>query len=274
MTNKILIVESDTEELTKLKNICKSWNNTEIFTAECGNEALKTAETHKTNLVITNFAIKNMDGISLCQKIKNLCTNSNDNSGSHHNVPVIVTASAFSDAAIKRMIACGVDHYMLRPFCNESLKDQVDFLLGLQQDSLVEQSTQTTQAAQVMENFPAIANKKLEERISNIFITMGIPAHIKGYHFLREAIKIIIATPAMIGGITKELYPTIAKAFETTSSKVERAIRHAIEVGWNRGRINQINEIFKVRAFDQKDRPTNGEFIALIADKLLLEGVS
>ena len=111
------------------------------------------------------------------------------------------------------------------------------------------------------------------KRISNIFITVGIPAHIKGYQFLREAIKLTINRPEIINSITKELYPAIAKQFNTSASKVERAIRHAIEVGWSRGKIENINNIFGVRVYDQNDRPTNGEFIALVADKMMVDGL-
>ena len=116
--------------------------------------------------------------------------------------------------------------------------------------------------------------RTIEKRISDIFLTVGIPAHIKGYRFLREAIRLTIESPDLIGSITKQLYPTIAKNFDSTPSKVERAIRHAIEVGWARGRLESINNIFGVKVYGHNDRPTNGEFIALIADKMLLEGVS
>lgn len=133
-----------------------------------------------------------------------------------------------------------------------------------------------TDAAKVVQNFlgeqDVVNCKKIDERISHIFITVGIPAHIKGYQFLREAVKLAIENPSIINSITKQLYPSIAKSFSTTASKVERAIRHAIEVGWNRGRADRVNDIFGVKAFDRKDKPTNGEFIALIADKMLLEG--
>ena len=111
----------------------------------------------------------------------------------------------------------------------------------------------------------------IEERISNIFINVGIPPHIKGYSFLREAVKMAIEKPEMVNNITKQLYPSIAQRFATTASKVERAIRHAIEVAWSRGRIESINNILGVRAFVGKEKPTNGEFIALVADKMLLE---
>jgi len=118
-----------------------------------------------------------------------------------------------------------------------------------------------------------LSSALLAKRISNIFITVGIPAHIKGYQFLREAVKLAIERPDIINSITKELYPNIATYFDTTPSKVERAIRHAIEVGWARGKLENFNDLFEVKVYDKNDRPTNGEFIALIADKLIVEGL-
>ena len=114
-------------------------------------------------------------------------------------------------------------------------------------------------------------NKGVDEKITNIFITVGIPAHIKGYQFLREAIKMTIETPEIINSITKQLYPGIAARYQTSASKVERAIRHAIEVAWNRGKIENINNVFGIKIYAPNEKPTNGEFIALVADKLLLE---
>ena len=113
----------------------------------------------------------------------------------------------------------------------------------------------------------------MDENISNVFITVGIPAHIKGYQFLREAVKMAIVNPDIINSITKKLYPEVAKRFNTSASKVERAIRHAIEVAWNRGKIENINSLFGVRVYSPNEKPTNGEFIALVADKMLLESV-
>ena len=111
----------------------------------------------------------------------------------------------------------------------------------------------------------------IDEKVSEIFISIGIPPHIKGYAYLREGIKMTIERPYIINSVTKELYPSIAKAFDTTASKVERAIRHAIEVAWNRGRIESINAIFGARIYLGSEKPTNSEFIALVADKLILE---
>jgi len=114
-------------------------------------------------------------------------------------------------------------------------------------------------------------NATLEERIANLFLTVGIPAHIKGYQFLREAVKMVIDNPDLMGRITKELYPGIAHRFGTTSSKVERAIRHAIEVAWNRGRIEALDEAFGRNVCSLDDKPTNGEFIALVSDRLRIK---
>ena len=116
-----------------------------------------------------------------------------------------------------------------------------------------------------------VRSKSLDERITSIFLSIGIPAHIKGYQFLKEAIKLVIKKPEIINSITKQLYPSIARNFETSPSKVERAIRHAIEVAWNRGRIENLNTIFGYNIYTKNDKPTNGEFIALIADRLMLE---
>ena len=113
--------------------------------------------------------------------------------------------------------------------------------------------------------------KSLDEKITAIFLSVGIPAHIKGYHYLREAIRMVYFNPELISRITKELYPGIAKRFNTTASKVERAIRHAIEVSWTRGKIENINKLFGFNVYGKNDKPTNGEFIALVADKLIIE---
>ena len=111
----------------------------------------------------------------------------------------------------------------------------------------------------------------LDERLANIFISAGIPPHIKGYQFLREAVKQAVNDPGMINNITKMLYPAVAERFGTSPSKVERAIRHAIEVAWSRGKIENINNIYGIKIFSRGDKPTNGELIALVSDKLLIE---
>jgi len=111
----------------------------------------------------------------------------------------------------------------------------------------------------------------MDEKLAGLFLTIGIPAHIKGYAFLREAVKMVVENPDIINRITKELYPGIGKRFNTSASKVERAIRHAIEVAWSRGRIDTLNKAFGCKVATKEDKPTNGEFIAMLSDKFRLE---
>jgi len=119
-----------------------------------------------------------------------------------------------------------------------------------------------------------VSDKLLDERLANVFIASGIPPHIKGYQFLREAVKQSVRVPSMINNITKQLYPAIAEKFNTSSSKVERAIRHAIEVAWQRGKIENINSIYGIKVFSKGEKPTNGELIALVSDKMIIELVN
>ena len=113
--------------------------------------------------------------------------------------------------------------------------------------------------------------ENLDIEITNIIHEIGVPAHIKGYLYLREAIKIVVNDIELLGAVTKELYPAIAKKYNTTSSRVERAIRHAIEVAWSRGKVDTINNLFGYTIHNGKGKPTNSEFIAMIADKIRLK---
>jgi len=166
---------------------------------------------------------------------------------------IIVISQLVGDAFIMKAMDYGASYYMLKPVKTEILIDRIK--------ELTEDSRQSRKV-----------NKGMDEKIANIFLSVGIPAHIKGYQFLREAIKMAIDDPDIINSITKRLYPSIAKIYDTSASKVERAIRHAIEVAWNRGKIENINSIFGIKVYSSNDKPTNGEFIALVADKMLIEG--
>lgn len=117
------------------------------------------------------------------------------------------------------------------------------------------------------------SDRAIDEKLANIFIASGIPPHIKGYQFLREAVKQSVKFPEMINHITKALYPAVAEKFNTSASKVERAIRHAIEVAWSRGKIDNLNNIYGIKVFAKGEKPTNSELIALVSDKMLIEGL-
>ncbi len=149
-----------------------------------------------------------------------------------------------------------------------SREDLQKVLLTMVNSSELQSTTVLDKFFQATKNTETIS---LDKQISKIFVSIGIPPHIKGYQYLRSAVKMCIKDTGIISAITKRLYPDVAKEYNTTSSKVERAIRHAIEVCWNRGKIDTINNIFGSQVFTRNDRPTNGEFIALLADKLLLD---
>lgn len=176
------------------------------------------------------------------------------------NMPKVIVISSLShDGFVSKAMSLGASYFICKPVGLDIVEKRIGDILS-------------PVATIVKTNQEKLKNRVLEEKISNIFITVGIPAHIKGYQFLREAIKMAIDTPDIINSITKKLYPSIAEKFDTSSSKVERAIRHAIEVAWNRGKIENINSIFGLKVYTSNDKPTNGEFIALVADKMIIEG--
>lgn len=213
-----------------------------------GLSALEKIKEEKPKVIIMDVLLSGIDGFNLIEKINELKINSK----------IIVLTSLSLDGFITKALNLGVSYYMIKPFSIEVLKSRVKDVLN-QND--------------VKNGMTVVKNKNIEEKITNIFITVGIPAHIKGYQFLREAIKMAIDNPDIINSITKKLYPSIAEKFDTSASKVERAIRHAIEVAWNRGKIENINSLFGIKVYSNNEKPTNGEFIALVADKMLLEGV-
>ncbi len=210
-----------------------------------GANARSQLDTTRPDVVITELAMQGEDGFALLEK--------------YRDVNFIVASELKSEVFIIKALELGAKYYLVKPVEYGVLEQRIQNVCD--GDKL---------GAKVLRKKPS-SDKTLDERISNIFVSVGIPAHIKGYQFLREGIKLAVDNPTIINAITKSLYPTIAKRFGTTSSKVERAIRHAIEVAWNRGKIENINNIFGVKVYSSAEKPTNGEFIALLADKMLLE---
>jgi len=248
---KIVVFDNNQEFVKGLKDFYGTKDNVEIYdNFKSIEEIVGFLKDNVVEVIITDLILQNADGFYLIEQLTKL-----------ENCPKILVASAiYEDSIIKRAFALGINYYMIKP---------VDYkILDTRLDEIVNGGN-----AKVMPlKNNSLKNKQLEEKISNIFITVGIPAHIKGYQFLREAIKMAIDNPDIINSITKRLYPSIAERFETSSSKVERAIRHAIEVAWNRGKIENINSLFGIRVYTNNEKPTNGEFIALVADKMLIEG--
>lgn len=248
----VIIANENQDELTKAKEIFESRNINIVGATTDGLELEELLSSQKNlDAVVLDILLPSKDGLAV---MENVAKNNID-------TKFIVISALSSVIFVQKAMSLGAKYYMLKPVDYSVVCDR---LFDLFEDFSAEKS-------QV--NLPAEPkNKQLEEKITNIFITVGIPAHIKGYQFLREAVKMAIKNPEIINSITKELYPSIASHFDTSASKVERAIRHAIEVAWNRGKIENINNVFGIKIYSNNEKPTNGEFIALVADKMLLEG--
>lgn len=219
-------------------------------------DAVEYISDNQVDIIICDIIIPNSDGYEFITELKRLGL---------ENEPKIIIASALTgEGFIQKAFNMGVSYYLIKPINYELLESRILEIL--------KSDNQTHPVAISNTALSKPKNKQLDEKITNIFITVGIPAHIKGYQFLREAIKMAIDSPEIINSITKKLYPSIADKFDTSASKVERAIRHAIEVAWNRGKIENINSLFGVKVYSNNEKPTNGEFIALVADKMLIEG--
>ncbi|HHW89891.1 MAG TPA: sporulation transcription factor Spo0A [Clostridiales bacterium] len=259
---KLGIIEDSPQITAMLKDFFLKDSEFEIvMTAVDGLEGVAKIEKFKPHVVILDIVLPELDGFGVMEAVKDY-------------VPKFLILSALSqESFILKALKLGASYYMIKPFDFMILKKRLLSIINdepsIKDAGIMEKIMSDYQMAEPVNR---IRQKSTEEKITNIFITVGIPAHIKGYQFLREAIKMTIENPEIINCITKKLYPSIAQKYDTSSSKVERAIRHAIEVAWNRGKIENINSLFGVKVYSNNEKPTNGEFIALVADKMLIEG--
>lgn len=253
MDNKIKVYIADNSELKEdlLKNLKDSEEIEIVGSSADGHIAENEIKSLYPDVLLFDIVLPNEDGFVLIEKLK---TQMGD------RCPKLIAVSALShEGFISKAISMGVSYYINKPCTTNSVTERIKDVFSLKAPTNNDSDKRNK-------------SRVIDEKISNIFITVGIPAHIKGYQFLREAIKMAIDTPEIINSITKKLYPAIAEKYDTSASKVERAIRHAIEVAWNRGKIENINSIFGLKVYTSNEKPTNGEFIALVADKMLLEG--
>lgn len=213
-----------------------------------GNEGLKIIKEGqlKYDLIILDLIMPNKDGLGVLKELKALDMHPN----------IIVATSYNAPDTIRKVSEYGVNYYILKPFSIAELEDKI-------LDTFKTSEKKTIN----------LLNNNLQISISRMLHELGMPSHIKGYQYIREAILMVYDNPEIVGGITKELYPELATKFDTTVSRVERAIRHAIEVSWNRGDWNLMEDVFGHSVDIDKAKPTNSEFIVTVADKLRLEFV-
>ena len=233
--------------------------------AKDGREALDLIVEKKPDLVILDIIMPHLDGLGVLEKL---------NTMQLEKVPRIIILSAVGqDKITQQAITLGADYYTVKPFDMEVFTKRIREMFSsvpAQETANVRTSYQASSMISSSET-KTKAPMDLETEITNIIHEVGVPAHIKGYMYLREAITMVVNDMELLSAVTKELYPSIAKKYNTTASRVERAIRHAIEVAWGRGQIEAINRLFGYTVHTEKGKPTNSEFIAIIADKLRLK---
>ncbi len=246
---KLLIIDDNTNLVEMVKEYFNNNANIEVaFSAYDGEEGIDTIQREKDNydVIILDLIMPKKDGMYVLEEMKNRGINKN----------VIVATSYNVNEIIREVSEYGVNYFILKPF---DLNDLEKRILDIMNKSKTNNKNID------------FHHNNLQISITKVLHELGIPSHIKGYQYIREGIGIIFERPETIGGITKELYPELAVKFDTTVSRVERAIRHAIEVSWNRGNWDLMEEIFGHSVDIDKAKPTNSEFIVTIADKLRLD---
>ncbi len=251
MKLRILLVDDDSRFTDQMKGYLATEDRIgEIDVAADGREALEMLKDRHYDLMTLDLIMPNTDGLTVLEQLPAICGG---------QAPAVIVISALrNETMVRRCCALGARYFMVKPIEPETLlKRAIETIDQSEQKGGVLSYQQTP--------------KSFDEKVTAIFLVAGIPAHIKGYHYLREGIRMVYHDQTLINRITKELYPGIAKKFNTSASKVERAIRHSIEVAWTRGKIENLNALFGYNIYGKNDKPTNGEFIALVADKLLME---
>uniref|UniRef100_UPI0038CDA961 sporulation transcription factor Spo0A n=1 Tax=Tepidibacter thalassicus TaxID=214905 RepID=UPI0038CDA961 len=260
---KIVIADDNKDFCQILKEYLQNENDVEILgIAKDGVEALDLVSEKEPDLLVLDIIMPHLDGLGVIEKL---------NSMDIKKMPKIIILSAVGqDKITQRAINLGADYYIVKPFDFSVFINRIKELVGYKSMSVIEKNKPLIDFKTVKSDFVRNSGN-IEAEITNIIHEIGVPAHIKGYLYLREAIKMVIENVELLSAVTKELYPNIAKQFNTTPSRVERAIRHAIEVAWSRGKVDTINQLFGYTVHNTKGKPTNSEFIAMVADKLRLE---
>lgn len=261
MKRTTVVIADDNKEFSDILNrFISSYEEFQIVgVARDGVEALAVVEKEKPDVLILDIIMPHLDGLEVLERLNNM--------ENKISPKVIVLSAVGQDKITQRAIELGAEYYVVKPFDFKVFIKRMKQITEMNVPAVkLRENTQSYE-----DNRQIQTERNLETIVTKIIHEIGIPAHIKGYLYLREAITMVIEDMDYLGAITKELYPSIAVKFNTTPSRVERAIRHSIEVAWSRGRVDVINKLFGYTVNDHKGKPTNSEFIALIADKIRLE---
>ena len=252
MTNKIkvLIADDNKEFCAQCSALLRTYGYETVVAPKDGFRVVELVEENQPNIVLLDVFMPRLDAIGVMKTIRE----------SQISVqPLFMMMSTFDNPVLEReLLNSGASYYFLKPFDTDVLVERIVQISGYKKADILD--------------LPGAGKLQpdLEMMVTEIIHQIGVPAHIKGYHYLRESILLAVNDADIINSVTKQLYPTVAKKFATTSSRVERAIRHAIEVAWDRGDVDILNSYFGYTIHNGRGKPTNSEFIAMIADKLRL----
>lgn len=263
MEEKIrIVIADDNREFCEIlgKHLNSQGDMEVVGVAKDGIESMNKIRDLKPNIAVIDGIMPRLDGLGVLERLER-----NQQENPDFTPPLTILLSALSqERIVEKALDLGASYYMVKPF---------------DMDTLTERIRQLCTSKPISKTFATLSSNNssghgafdLETKVTNILHEIGVPAHIRGYHYMREAIMMSVDDMDVLNYITKELYPSIAKKCNTTPSRVERAIRHAIEVAWSRGKVDAIDKLFGYTVNNHKGKPTNSEFIALIADRLRLE---
>ena len=259
--SKVSVAIADDNEimLELLGDIVSDDDELEVVgTAKDGEEAYQLIKEKEPDVVLLDIVMPKLDGLDVLDKVKQ--------DPAIKNIPSFVMVSAIGKERITEdAFERGADYFIMKPFDHDLIINRIKHVQAQKN------GRKAVNNGKIVERMEMHPQKSLEAEITEIIHEVGVPAHIKGYQYLREAIMMSVNDMEMLNSITKILYPSIAKKFQTTPSRVERAIRHAIEVAWSRGKMDTIDEMFGYTINNGKGKPTNSEFIAFITDRIRLQ---
>lgn len=262
---RVLLADDNREFVEIIKEFIERQEDMSLVgVAYHGNEALELIYREEPDVVILDIIMPHLDGLGVLEKLQNVAQR-----------PRIIIFTAFGQESMtQRAVNLGADYYLLKPFDLDTLGKRIrqlhdGFTETTNQSSFTNLMThvENTSNAQIS-NGVVPTSKNLEVEVTRMIHQMGVPAHVKGYQYIRDAIVSVVVNISLLGAVTKELYPMIAVKYNTTPSRVERAIRHAIELAWDRGNVDFMNRFFGYTINIDRGKPTNSEFIAMVADKL------
>jgi two-component system response regulator (stage 0 sporulation protein A) len=250
---KLLVANDSTEFNRDYGRIFEESGMEIVYTQKDGMKLLEKIETIHPDVVMADLFMPRLDGIGVMNAVQSKFASIK---------PMFIIISNFTSPTLEReVMMSGASYFAISPFNATELCERIIQLCSI--SGIIPKSSVRAQA-------PASEEPSLEIRVTEVLHQIGVPAHIKGYHYLRDSIIMAIETPDIINAVTKQLYPNVAKRYETTASRVERAIRHAIEVAWDRGDVDILNSYFGYTIHNTRGKPTNSEFIAMISDRLRL----